>query len=187
MNAQDLQRLETQVDELIQKARSAARRGNPVVLGVNQIKLMQAQKAGFPKDLYHEHLPTVHCLTEEEEKVYRENGFVEYQNANWASTKHPKMLFRRNFTTRRIVNQQGIFIRDEFKFPAPECIEDKTAMTPAEEVEILKRKAEVNCSQWFATVADLPKLDEAPEEDPAVTIARLEGQVEALKSGKAQK
>lgn len=182
MNNQDLSRMKADVDELIKKARMTAKTGNPTVLGVTQIRMMQAQKAGYPKDLYHEHLSAVHCLDEDEEKVYRQNGYVEYANADWPSCKHPKMLFRRNFATIRVKDTKGNFLKEEFKFMGPECIEDKTAMTPKEETELLNRKPEVNCSKWFGTVSELPALDEAPAEDPAVTIARLQGEIEAMKS-----
>jgi hypothetical protein len=169
-----------EVDALMQEARMSGKPNAPLTLGIRQIRMMREKNAGYPKHMYHETLEPRIAIDEREENALTQAGYTEqYYHKNY-----PKFLHRRNMDAKFEPNfdrATGLLTNEPF-------VESRMVRNPEDEKALRAMKPKKGESPWFEAVAELPPLEEAPDEDPAVTIANLRGQIEALerKPGKSK-
>jgi hypothetical protein len=158
-----------EIRDMIKRVRMEPKADNRPVLGVNIIKMEQAKKGGFPKHMYHETLEAVcDVSTEEEEMALASKGYV----SHYIPQAFPLWLYRRNL---------------DAKFEAEGFVEAIVVQSEDQMHAITKRKVPKGCSEWAKRVTDLAPIPDGPEEDPAVTIARLEGQLSEARNAKSKK
>jgi hypothetical protein len=151
---------------------------NAPILAVNQRKMMQAQKGGFPHEMYHATLKPVVVVNIEQEQALALQGYTN----NYTYHDYPTMLFRRNMSTVTINGETRYKFADS---DAGECVEMITAQSAEDEKRILALKVPPGCSEWEDSPLDLAPLPEESAEDPQVTIARLQGELDGLKNAVA--
>lgn len=147
---------------------------NPRILAINQRAMQTAKQNGYPKHLYHANLDPVLALTEDQEEELMQLGY----QPHYIRHDYPKMLYRRNMDPKlgpQIDKSTGKVANNPF-------IEEVMVRSKEAEDSLMKAKIPNGCGQWYARFVDVPELPEGPAEDPAVTIARLEGEVSALRS-----
>lgn len=160
---------QAEADGFLNTARTAASTGNPRVLGINAIPLMRAKHNGYPVDMYHPTLAMRQAYKEEEEQALAQVGY----QRQYIAKAYPKAMFRRSMAP-----------KFEPQFDAATGIQtnlgfvEEVHCRDAEHEKMLRamhpKKGE---SAWFYRFVDIPTLDDGPFEDPAVTIARLQGQL----------
>jgi hypothetical protein len=148
-----------EVQELIKRVRMDPRANNKPVLGVNIQMLQTAKNGGYPKHMYHETLDAIVVLSQEEEQAVATKGYV----SHYIPHAYPKWKYRRNM---------------DAKFEAAGFVEGVEVPNEQAAADLAKKHAPVNAGPWFDKVTDIERLPEALAEDPAVTIARLQGQLE---------
>lgn len=188
-------RTDRDVTQLLEQIRRDPRTTNPRVLWINQAAQMQAKKGGYPVDMYHEvHLP-VKVMNEEEEDAMSQLGY----RRQYSHREFPCYLHRRNAhpkfhknpeekqrimlltleaqrlemaTTNDGDYVESVHVRDEAQY---------------EKLMAQKEQKAAGIGPWCVKVTDIEPLHEGPEEDTAVTIARLQGELEGLKAKAAEK
>lgn len=156
------------VNEILGKIRQASTT-NPPISALQNRALMQAKSLGFPKDMYHETLDPVQALHADHEKELRELGYGTF----YIPRHYPKTLYRRNFDERYKLQKDPAtlaILNHEF-------VESRIVRSKEQEAELLKAKTPRGCGPWCSKVTDIDPIPDGPEEDPQVTIARLEGQL----------
>jgi len=164
------------------------RSGNARVLVIDQAPIMRARNGGFPKFMYHATLPPVYVLREDQEEELSKLGY----GMNYIHQPYPKALFRRNMDERyaeRPDPTTGVA-------PNPPYVETITANDAAHEERIRKiakpkRSAPEGgilfVGEWVAKYDEIDPLPETPTEAPEVTIARLEGELVAVRETRGKK
>jgi hypothetical protein len=168
MQAQDHQLSQSEVDALIKKVRMDPRANNHPVLGVNMLALQAAQNGGYPKHMYHDTLDAVVVMGNAEEAAVSSAGFTPY----YKRREYPRWLHRRN---------------TDDKFRADGYIESVIVQTEAAEKYLRSQKAPSTAGPWCLTSTAIEPLPDAPAEDPAITQARLEAQIDELRKQVAAK
>jgi hypothetical protein len=161
-----------EVDQFLQEARSAPRSKNPIVLGLNMLKMMRAKNNGYPKHMYHATYDMRVVTKEEEETALIQIGYSE----TYIARDYPKAMFRRNMAAKfepKFDLATGVQL-------AASWVEEIVVRNEQQEKELRLMKPHQGQSIWFDKITDLPAIEEAPDEDPAVTIARLQGQLSAM-------
>lgn len=153
---------------------------NAPILAVNQRKMMQAQKGGFPHEMYHATLKPVVVVNIEQEQALALQGYT----STYTKHEYPTMLYRRNMST-VVINGETVYKFENSD--AGTCVEMITANSAEHEKQLLALKVPPGCSAWEDSPLDLAPLPEESQEDPAVTIARLQGELDGLKNAVASK
>lgn len=157
------------VDAILSKIRPPST-GNPPVMALNLKRMVEATKGGYPKHLYHEALDPVIVLREDQHHELAMLGYVE----NYIPRQYPRTLYRRNPD-----------LKFEPKFdPATKVllfepfVEARLVRDENHEKAVRKDRVPPGCGPWVLRVEEIEPLPDGSGEDPAVTIARLEGQIE---------
>jgi hypothetical protein len=143
---------------------------NEPVLMIDIIAQQQARNMGFPKWLYHSHLEPVQIKNKEQENALRKEGYT----TNYIHRSFPAFVFRRNMEAK--------FEDADMLSGAPgDFIEQRMVKSQEAFVALGKeRKPRTVIGDWCFDLSELPPIAEGPKEDPAVTIARLQGQLQAM-------
>lgn len=151
---------------------------NRPVLMIDIIEQQKARNGGFPKWLYHETLAPQQVKNRDQERAITAQGYKPYYVQR--ATPYPTFVFRRNMDPK-------------FENPTPagdpgDFVEQRLVRNEQEMELLLKaRKPKTAIGEWTKELAELPPIAEGPSEDPAVTIARLQGELAAMKSDDAPK
>lgn len=182
-------RSDADAQELLRKIRSDPRGENPRVLAINQLLQMQAKNGGYPVHMYHETLNAVVVNDEKEEEAMSQAGF----RKQYKFKQYPRYMFRRNMHPKfhksplekiRIQGLSPDAQRIEMATTnEQDYIEERVVKDAMEEVALLKQgpNKAAGIGQWVNTIQEIEPWQEDAVEDPAVTIARLEGEVQALR------
>lgn len=165
------------VEDVLAKYHNDSRVTKEPVLMSEILEMERLKNKGFPKWMHHAGLPSVEVTNKDQERGLMEKGY----QVSYIHKEYPKFIFRRNTESTVIpacmIANVLIPERVAFKFAAPDHIEERQIKNPAEEAKYRDMEVEQGCTGWFDLVADIPKKKRANEEDPAVTIARLQGQL----------
>lgn len=156
--------------------------GNPRVLAIDQIPIMKAKTGGFPKDMYHPTLPPQLAIREDQQEELEKLGY----STTYIPRSYPKMLYRRNMDPKFDGKpDMGTGVPTE-----PEFLEMRVANDEAHEKRIRSERAPhkidretgkpYHVGPWVTKLSEVEDMPEGPSEDPQVTIARLEGEVQGL-------
>lgn len=115
-------------------------------------------------EMYHSTMPPQLAINEIQEANLSEIGYT----TSYRHQPYPKWLHRRNLDP---------------KMESAGFMESRLVKTEAEHAALLKQRVPATCEQWVADAAQLSELPEAQIEHPSVTIARLQGKIEAMESG----
>jgi hypothetical protein len=143
---------------------------NKPVLCINQIRIMQAKSGGFPKHLYHATLPSILVGTEQEENALVPHGYGD----RYIPQEYPRMLYRRNSTDK--------------KFQKDDYVEMRHARDKEHEAQLREERIKHGITAWFGSVVELNKIHPAPDAptvNPGEEIARLKGELAAMKHSPA--
>ena len=175
------------VNQLLKQIRSDPRTSSPRVLIINQVAQMRAKNDGYPVDMYHATLLPVSVRNEEEETAIAQHGY----QRQYIARLYPKYMFRRNMHP-RFQKSAAELARIQILTPEAKVIEmatlnehdyieERIAKDAGEEKKLLAEKPKTNITgSWVDAIGKIEPFPDAPEEDPAVTIANLRGQIEAM-------
>jgi hypothetical protein len=166
------------VQALLRDIRSTAGRKNPQVLGINIHNQMLAKNNGFPHFLYppidSTGLYPVQVLRQEEEDELSKRGYTrEYKHRDW-----PKMIYRRNMNARFA----GLLDNGDPDPAAHAFTEARPCESEKQFQTLNKSPRPPQAGPWVMDIAALEPLPDADGEDPAITISRLEGQLQEARS-----
>lgn len=162
-----------EIDRMIRDARMAPKNKSPRVLGIHLHDQMRAKNLGYPKDMYHPTMDMRQALNEEEETALAQVGF----RAGYTHKEFPKTLFRRNMDE-KYAPKFDLATKAQVNI---EYVEEIRVRDAAHEEQLRKEKRKPSVkSDWCDKITDLPELAGGPEEDPLVTIARLQGQIAGM-------
>lgn len=183
---------EGDVTELLKRIRSDPRTENPRVLYVNQMRMMEGRNAGYPIWMYHDALTAQQVFNEKEEAALAQSGFYrQYKHKSFPTfffrrNMHPK--FQKSAEERARLQQLTEEARrlEMNTVNEGDYIESRVVNNEAEAKKLLAEKENkgAGTGRWYAKLTEVPPFDAAPEEDPAVTIARLQGENDALRAKK---
>lgn len=160
------------VDQFLRDARDSTSNENPQVLAINQIQMMKAKRNGYPKDMYHETFEMRQAFKPEEEQALAQLGY----QLQYIPKHYPKVLFRRNMDAKYEPEFEGdMQLTNAF-------VQSITVRDEKHEKEVRAMKAKAGQSIWYETLGELPAIEDGPTEDPAITIARLEGERDGLRN-----
>jgi hypothetical protein len=140
--------------------KSTASVNNEPVLAVHQEEQMRAKNKGYPQHMYHAKLDALIVSNPEQRGAAMGLGYT----ASYQHREYPKFLHRRNM---------------EAKFEAADYVESRQVASKEQEDALRKVKAKNGQSPWVESLDKVEPLPDEPIEDPQVTIARLQGQLEA--------
>lgn len=138
---------------------------NEVMLAVDIQALNRAKNGGYPREMYHATMAPRLALNRLQESNLAEAGY----GRQYRMHSYPKWLHRRNLDP---------------KMEAQDFMESRLVKTEAEHAALLKQRVPATCEQWVTNAAELSELPEAQIEHPSVTIARLQGELNATKKAK---
>jgi hypothetical protein len=173
-----------EVQDFLARVRKDPRTTNPRILQVQMTIAARGKNGGFPHDMYHDSLSPVTVQNVEEEMIMSQAGFYsEYRHRSF-----PVTLFRRNMHPRFEKSPEE---RQRIQALTPEAraiematvnehdyIEECLVHTQAEldaKLAIPARKGVT--SAWVRKFAEVEPFEQPSNEDPALAIARLEGQL----------
>jgi hypothetical protein len=168
---------QSEIDRFLKEAREAPNEAAPPVLGIRQVEMMQAKRNGFPKWMYHATFEPRHIFKAAEQTAAEMMGYT----TTYVFRAYPKVLYRRNMDAKfepQFEEATGLQLTNAF-------VQAVTVRDEKHEKEVRAMKPKQGQSAWFETLAQLPEIEDAPTEDPAVTIARLQGEIDGMKSKKA--
>jgi len=159
------------VQKLLSDVRQSAGRGNPPIRGIDIYNQMRAKNAGFPKFMY----PPLdsplrpECVYKIDEQIaLEERGYtMQYQVRNW-----PHMIHRRNMS-KKFAGELDNGDPDPSVHP---YIESRVCKSKDEFDALNKQKQNSGVGPWKMSLLEVEPLEEGGE-DPALVIARLEGQL----------
>lgn len=161
-------------DAFLRDARMAPTTKSPRVLGINQIPLMRAKNNGYPIDMHHPTLEMRQALKEEEEMALVNMGY----QRQYIPKEYPKALFRRNMAPKyepQFDPTTNLQVNNAF-------VEEVVCRDETHEKTLRLMKVKPGQSEWCEKITDLPELEDGPQEDPAITIAHLRGQISGLQA-----
>lgn len=182
------------VRELLDNLRKDPRTENPRVLTVLQERQMQARNGGYPIFMHHDSLSPVRVENEKEEMNLTEAGFRrEYKHRSF-----PTWIHRRNMHPKFAKSAQEL-IRLRGLSPEAQRLE-MAQVNDGDFIESVQVKDEVEFAKymkqpeqkaagigkWHHEITDVEPL-ETPDEDPQLTIARMEGELAALREKAGRK
>lgn len=149
-------------------------RENEPVLAINQLAAMRAVQGGYPVDMYHPTLDAIQALNRAQEKALTEQGY----GRQYIPKQYPRMLYRRNMHPRF-----AALLDDATKRPVTvDYVESRTVLSRDEEDAIKGDRIPEGCGPWSRTLGEIEPLPADPIEAPSVKIARLEGELAALRN-----
>ena len=164
--------------EKIMSALRPTKNSNPPVLAIRCLAIMREKQNGYPKHLYHESLEPVLALNEDQHAELMKIGYVEH----YIPREYPKILFRRNmdpkFNLRRDVATNEPLNHDH--------VEERIVRSQEAEAKVRKQPVPQGCGPWVSKLDDIEPLPDGPEEDPDVTIARLQGELAEARRPRAK-
>lgn len=164
-----------QLEEKIKQVRMTPGADNKPVLAVNIANLQTAKNAGYPKHMHHATLDPVMALNDKEEAVYMQAGYY----PNYRPREFPKWKYRRNTDEKFALAKADVEHVQKVGGVLPEpFIEAVQVDSKDAEMALLKRPKPATAGPWVDAVTDIEPLPDGPAEDPEVTIARLQGQLE---------
>jgi hypothetical protein len=182
-------RTDRDVTQLLEQIRRDPRTDNPRVLWINQNAQMKAKNGGYPIDMHHETYLPVQVFNEKEEDAMSQVGYRrEYKHkdfpcAIYRRNGHPK--FHKSTEERQriaclTIEAQRLEMATDNE---GDYIETVTVKNQGELDKFMAQKPNkaAKIGSWHLKVTDIDPLDRDPEEDPAVTIARLQGEVDGMK------
>ena len=162
-----------EVQDLLRKLREPTTDNEPV-LAINQWATQVAQAGGYPLNMYHESLEPVQVLDRAQEAEMAKLGFTRY----YIYRDYPRMLYRRNQHA-RFAPQIDPATKQTTNLP---WVEMRTVQNRAEEDALEAERAPAGCGPWKRKLDDIDPLPAEPVEAPSVKIARLEGELAALRA-----
>ncbi len=163
----------------IMSALRPPKNANPPILGIRLQNMMREQQNGYPKHLYHDALDPVFALNEDQEAELQKLGYVEH----YIRRTHPKTLFRRNFD-KKFALQRDLATGEPVNI---EFVETRILKSAHAEAELRKQKPALGCGPWVEKLDQIEPIPEGPGEDPAVTIGRLQGQLDEARRAAEKK
>jgi hypothetical protein len=170
--------LQAEVDRLMKQYDNPAADNRPVLM-IDILDQQIARNGGFPKWLYHETLAPQQVKNREQERAIVAQGYKPYYVER--SNPYPMYVFRRNMDPK-------------FEQPKPTTGEpgdfiEQRLVRSEQEGELLMKAAKPKTviGNWTRELSEIAPLPEGPSEDPAVTIARLQGELAAMKTDEAPK
>jgi hypothetical protein len=163
---------QAEVDRAVREMRMTPQNRNKPVLGIFLAAQMQAKRMGFPKHMYHATLAPRLALDEIEEEAYNNQGYT----TQYIPREYPKFLYRRNMDPR----YEPHFDRATNILTNEPYVEGREVKDEHAEKLLRTMKPKAGQSVWYTSVAEIndkEPIQDGPEEDPAVTIARLEGEL----------
>lgn len=169
-----------EVQELIKRVRMDPKANNKPVLAVNIQALQTAKNGGYPKHMYHERLDAIVAMNEDEERALNTKGYV----THYIAQSYPKWKYRRNMDARFFDQPEPQSNGTVKMVPNPfgDYVEAVEVKNEQAETALLKGRAPAKGGKWCDRVTDLEPLPDDLQESPEVTQARLEGQLEELRS-----
>lgn len=163
------------IDKLIQKYAIEGMTNEPV-FQYQQAATAKAMNLGYPKEMYHAQLEPRRAYNQQQVKALGEQG---YRADQYIFRSWPSMYYRRNMAERfaegnPTKGEPGDYI-EQRKFTSQEALDEAQK----------QRRPRLVVSAWVKTLAELPELEEGPNEDPQVTIARLQGELAARRTAPA--
>lgn len=162
-----------EVQDLLKKLREPLTDNEPV-LAINQRATQIAQGGGFPLDMYHETLEPQQALDRAQEAKLVELGFTRY----YIHRDYPRMMYRRN-QNQRFAPVIDPATKQTINTP---WIEMRTVRSKDEQHALEAERAPAGCGPWMTSAGDIEALPADPVEAPSVKIARLEGELAALRT-----
>ncbi len=169
---------QSEVDAFLKSARESTSQTNPQVLAINQVAMMKAKRNGYPVDMYHEKLEMRQALKVEEEQALSQLGY----QRQYIPKAYPKVLHRRNMDAKfepTFDEGSGLQLTNSF-------VQSITVKDAKHEAEIRAMKPKPGISIWYETLAELPEIQDGPTEDPAIKLARQEGEIAGLRAKLAE-
>ncbi len=167
-----------EVDAQLRDVSMQPRGHNPRSLGIRTIEMMLAKNNGYPKPMYHQTLEVRYAMKEEEEISLSSLGY----STQYIAKQYPKALFRRNMEPKYEPQfDPATNLQTNLAF-----VQEITCRDEKHERELRLMKPKKGQSDWFERITDVPAMDDAPDEDPKVTIARLQGELEAYRGEQTQ-
>lgn len=176
------------VNAMLERLRKDPRTENPRVLVVLQERQMQARNGGYPVFMHHDTLSPQRVENERQEEALAQQGFRrEYKHKSY-----PTWLHRRNMHPRFAKSQEE---QIRMRALSPEAqklemavvnegdfIESVQVKDEAHEAKLMAQQpnALAGIGKWCHDVTEIDPISQGPEEDPLVTIARLQGQLAGL-------
>jgi hypothetical protein len=145
--------------------------GNPRILVIDQAPLIKAKNGGYPIWLYHHTLEAQYVTREDQQLELEKMGYT----TTYIPHLYPRTMFRRNMDPKydaKLDVPTGLYQGNAF-------VEERIVKDEAHEKRLLGEKyhGKYKVGPWVYRLTDIEPLNEGPGEDPAVTIARLEGQL----------
>lgn len=150
------------------------RANNAPPLGINMLQAAAIQNGGYPLWMHKQGFEPVHVMNANQEAALATNGYVR----NYRKQSYPRTLYRRNMEMIR-VRVEGTK-ETELVPRFPDHIEPIIVANADAEGKLLAKQPE-----WRSDVADLPAIQGEPEEDPRITIARLQERLAAAEGKQA--
>lgn len=159
---------ETQAVSAILAKYHDKRANNAPPLGMNLLQAVQIQNGGYPLWMHKAGYKPVHVMNANQEAALANTGYAR----NYRKQEYPRSLYRRNMELIR-VRVEGT--KETEMVPRFTDFVETVVVDSAEaEAALLAKDA-----SWSADVTNLPAVQGAPEEDPKITIARLQERLAA--------
>jgi hypothetical protein len=152
---------EQKAARILRELANEPRNSSDPILGVNVQEMQRAKNGGYPRDLYHQTLQPVQVMNRSQEMAMAGMGYVR----NYIHRHYPKFMYCRNMAK---------------KFEASGFVEERLVHNEAQEHQLLNQK-------WRCSIGELEAPDAPPSEDPKITIARLQGQIESLQGAEPRR
>lgn len=159
---------------------------NPDVLAIDTYNMMRVIARGFPKHMYHATLDPVQANDEQDVKGLKELGYVDH----YIPREFPKWIYRRNFHPKfRLEIDPATNLP---KMDSLEFIESRIAKTEADLARMMKEptpwmpQGTPKPGPWVTNVNDIPPIEAGTEEERALEMARLQGQLEEARRPKTE-
>ena len=162
--------LQAEVKRLMEQYEHPAANNAPILM-IDIIEQQKARNMGYPKWMYHPTLEPQHVKNKEQERVIAAQGY----KTVYIPQEYPLYVFRRNMDPK--------FEDPNASSGQPGGFVEQRLIRNAGQFEALAKEAKPKTvvGDWCRELSDLPPVAEGPKEDPAVTIARLQGELAARK------
>lgn len=183
ISARDRSIAETQINELLTKLGVSNAPGKTSI-GSDLDEMQRLKNGSYPLHMYHaEYAPAV-AINELQRNMLIEHGY----NSKYSHRTYPRALFRRNLAERHACVNPVAHAIDGNMCMCNEFIESIRVEDPEQEMKVIaeeRRQKQFNrlktvIGSWTEDITKIEALPEESQEDPAVTIARLQGQLEGL-------
>jgi hypothetical protein len=143
--------------------------GNETVLAINQMEQMKAKNGGYPLNMYHARLDPIMATNRKEEEALGSRGY----SRTYINRFYPKYLYRRNMDSKyepRRNAATGVLEAEPF-------VETMIVKSEFEDKSVKSAKVPKGCGPWLDQITAIEPIPESDEEDLALKVSRLEGQL----------